>query len=384
MKTITPRLREDSAILLFEGSLKSIPFNVLLAVLLAVSLYYNHAPGFLIFTWLSAVVVISLLRWLYSHHVMKKGYQPDYINLQIYMFLFMTLITGAVWNSCYFIFTSHVNGLHEAIIILVLGGMSAGAIASLSVYIPAYCAYLLPMFLPIIVYNFWQMELDRGILASMYLLFVVMLIISAKINARLLHQTFELSDEKGRLIEELTISNQKLEQSLEEIKVMSITDSLTGLYNRRYFDGTLRNEMSRAKRNEHTINLIMIDIDNFKYINDTYGHPYGDTFLIYVANSIKKAIRRTTDTVFRLGGDEFAAILPNISQADSVELCNKIQKTFQKNNKHDNVSLSMSVVTISSSYASAVEHIISTADRALYQAKEGGKNQIISKCLPIQ
>lgn len=116
----------------------------------------------------------------------------------------------------------HISILQEFIIILVLGGMSAGAIASLSVYLPAYYAYILPMFLPVITYNYLTFELDRAMLATMFLLFVLMLVTSARINNLLLNRVFRLSREKQVLIDDL--------------HQLSITDSLTGLYNRRYFE----------------------------------------------------------------------------------------------------------------------------------------------------
>jgi len=382
MKRSAPQIHDESVALLFESSLKSIPFNVVLAVFMTASLIYNKVPVGLVGAWLAAVIFITAIRWGYSKYVISRGYNKHYIHHQLLMFLMLTICTGLIWSACYFIFRTHISGVNEAIIMLVLGGMSAGAIASLSVYLPAYCAYILPMFVPIIIYNFMSLEFDRIILAIMYLLFIAMLMITAKINSNLLHRTFELSEEKDSLIGELTVANQKLEESIEEIKVMSITDSLTGLFNRRYFDSTLRSEITRAKRNSHTLSLILIDIDNFKYLNDTFGHPYGDDFLVYVAESLKQSVRRANDTIFRLGGDEFAIILSNMTPEDSVTVCSQIQNQFKTHNKHDNVTLSMSVVSISSTHNSALENIISTADQALYQAKENGKNQIVSKQLP--
>lgn len=355
MKDKGPLLNQQSAALLFEGSLKSIPFNVILAATIAVNLFFNKAPTWLILAWFVAILFVSCLRLVFSKHVICQKYQPEKINRNLYLFLFLTLLTGSMWSGCFFIFDPYVNGVHESVIILILGGMAAGAIASLSVYLPAYYAYLLPMFLPLIVFNLWRMEPERTILAIVYTLFVIMLMMSAKINSKLLHKTFELSKEKDHLIGKLTLTNEKLEKSVEEVRILSITDSLTGLYNRRFFDNSLRNEIARAKRNQQNIHLIMIDIDNFKYINDTYGHPYGDTFLVFVAETIKASLRRTTDVVFRIGGDEFAAILTNVDHEVSVHLCQKIQSDFQAKNKHENISLSMSIVNISSSYASAVE-----------------------------
>jgi len=302
--------------------------------------------------------------------------------------MLFTALTGLIWGGCYFIFLEQGNQMQELIIILVLGGMAAGALASLSVYLPAYYVYILPMFMPLIIYNFSLLDLDRIIMASMFCLFILMLIVSARLNYGLMLQNFKLEKEKDWLIKKLSVtnsdledSNEKLLHSIEEVRTISITDALTGLYNRRHFNTILNLELERAKRNQHRLNLVLIDIDNFKYVNDTFGHPYGDEFLINIANCLKNCLRRSNDILFRIGGDEFAAILTYISLEEATYICNELQQQFKKDNEHDKVSLSIGIISIAPDYKTDIKQIIARADEALYQAKRKGKNQVAFICL---
>lgn len=235
------------------------------------------------------------------------------------------------------------------------------------------------MFLPVIIYNYYLLIADRVILATMFLLFIIMLMIVAKLNKDLVNKSFILAEQQKLLIDKL--------------EVISITDSLTGLYNRRHFVTILQKEFDRAKRNKYPLNLVSIDIDNFKLVNDNLGHPYGDKFLIYTAELLKKTFRRSNDTVFRLGGDEFASIIANQSMQDVEFLCKMIREEFKKigqacdpivSNNHaifEKVTLSIGIAHISFNYLSDIESVSLAADQALYQAKKQGKNKIISSDL---
>jgi diguanylate cyclase (GGDEF)-like protein len=231
------------------------------------------------------------------------------------------------------------------------------------------------MLIPVIVYNYALLDLDRTILATMFLIFIAMLIISAKINNKLLNQNFRLFNEKELLISEL--------------KVMTITDSLTGLYNRRYFDTLFPQEFNRARRNQYFLSLVSIDADNFKLINDNLGHPFGDKVLISIADLLKKIFRRSNDILFRLGGDEFAIIIANQPIKDTISICQAIKNPFKTENNYgsneqllmSHVTLSIGIVYIHFESSASIEYAITAADKALYQAKKNGKNQIVVKKL---
>lgn len=367
-------------LLLVEGALRSIPFNAAIALLLGLDFLYNKVPASLIALWLLAIISLVFIRWICCHLLIKSEYFRLKYRSSFTIFYVLTFLMGITWGGSYFIFLPYFNNTNEAVFIVVLGGLAAGALVSMSMCLPAYYAYVIPMFLPIIIYNFYLAEFDKIILAIMYLLFVLMVFLTAKVNARLLSVTSKLNKEKDTLINQLMESNLKLEQSIKEARTLSITDALTGLFNRRYFDMVLSKELNRAKRGNYTVNLVFMDIDNFKYINDNFGHPCGDEFLIYVADALKSSIRRAGDFIFRLGGDEFAAILPMPAE-EVVCFCSMVQERFNGQSKYKNVTLSMGIVSMLSSQISDYEFIIHAADHVLYQAKKSGKNTIATKVL---
>ncbi|QMT59831.1 GGDEF domain-containing protein [Legionella sp. PC997] len=358
----TFRLQNECFLLLLESSLKTIPFNVFLSSLIAGYLLYRNAPIMPVALWFLAMFFLNSWRWVNSR---KNIINRDYIakkRATKNWFLVLTFFTGSLWGSCYILFYPYFVDMHQIVITLVLGGMASGALASLSVYLPAYYAYLLPMFLPLIAYNYWLGDLDRIILATMFTLFVIMLIITAQFPSKLLQETIQLNKEK--------------DEAMREVQRVSITDALTGLYNRRYFDERLSEEFKKAKKNRHSINLVLIDVDDFKLINDNYGHPSGDLFLKQLATAIKNSAQRDKHSAFRIGGDEFAAILTDTSLDDAILLCNNLQKKFKKQAKRNETTISIGIVSISPFFANDVDDVISVADKTLYEAKKAGKNQV--------
>lgn len=358
------QLQQECFLLLLESSLKAIPFNILISTVIFGYLLYRHAPAPLVAVWYLTLILLSVLRWITTKKSIINQYYIVRKEATKRHFLVLTFLSGALWGGCYILFYPYFSAFHQNVITLVLGGMASGALASLSIYPPAYYSYLLPMFLPLITYNFWLGGADRNILATMFVFFVVMLVITAKFPSQLIQETIKLDKEK--------------DEALQEIQRVSITDSLTGLYNRRYFDERLNEEFRRAKRNNHHLNLVLIDVDDFKFINDNYGHPSGDLVLKQLAVAIQNSAQRAQDSSFRIGGDEFAAILTNISLDDAISLCNKLQNKFKKQLAVGKTTISIGIVSISPLFANNVDEVISAADKILYEAKRAGKNQVRS------
>jgi diguanylate cyclase (GGDEF)-like protein len=167
----------------------------------------------------------------------------------------------------------------------------------------------------------------------------------------------------------------------QETKRLSITDSLTGLYNRRYFYKHLDIEFARSKRYGNAFSVMLFDIDNFKNINDTFGHQAGDIVLQRLAG-ILKSVSRETDVVVRYGGEEFIVLLPSTSEEEAIALAERIKNTVEKtvinvnNFENVNITLSGGIASFPIS-ASDTKTLLSAADSALYSAKGSGRNKII-------
>jgi diguanylate cyclase (GGDEF)-like protein len=180
---------------------------------------------------------------------------------------------------------------------------------------------------------------------------------SCGIIARQLAATFKASDLHAQVFE------------------LSLTDALTGIYNRRYFDLFLSNEVERSRRFEHDLTIIMIDIDYFKIYNDSFGHPAGDRALQSVVMCLQKG-RRRADVLTRIGGEEFALILPETGLTGALEAVERIRSAMTvSSDLKQPLTLSMGISTLHGNKIKA-DLLIQQADLALYEAKRTGRNQI--------
>lgn len=161
-------------------------------------------------------------------------------------------------------------------------------------------------------------------------------------------------------------------------KYMSLTDPLTGLYNRRHFDNCLEREFLRSKRYGGTFSVAIIDIDFFKKVNDTYGHLCGDFVLREVAYLLIENFRKT-DMVFRYGGEEFVVILTETDLAGAEISMERLRKRIEDNDFMFNSQLLKLTVSCGISINGNLEFasdVIDNADKALYRAKQNGRNRI--------
>jgi diguanylate cyclase (GGDEF)-like protein len=166
----------------------------------------------------------------------------------------------------------------------------------------------------------------------------------------------------------------------EEIYRLTTIDGLTQVFNKRYFIETLEREIGRAQRYRRDLSLIMFDIDNFKHINDTYGHLAGDYVLKQLAAVIKARIRRE-DILSRYGGEEFAIILPEIDAYNSLQFAEKIRRLIEKamfrfEDTDIPVTISIGVASIKVDLEDPND-FIRIADTNLYEAKAQGKNRVV-------
>ncbi len=165
------------------------------------------------------------------------------------------------------------------------------------------------------------------------------------------------------------------------LKTLAITDGLTGLYIHRYFSIRLQNEFDRASRYNLYFSLVIMDIDHFKSINDTYGHEQGNVVLKNIAKILQEQSRKT-DFVARYGGEEFCAVLTHTNLAGAIYYAERVRQAVEafafpaKSGKPLKVAISLGVVNYPKFKASKVEELIEAADKALYQAKESGRNRV--------
>ena len=176
----------------------------------------------------------------------------------------------------------------------------------------------------------------------------------------------------------LALANLRLRETLRS---QAIRDPLTGLYNRRYMEGSLEREVRRAERNQRSIGIIMIDLDHFKKLNDTLGHDAGDTVLREVGAFLQTHIRGE-DIACRYGGEEFTLILPEVTLEVTRERAEQLRTEFKQLDLRHRYQ-SFGIITLSLGVAVFPQHgstapaVMRAADSALYRAKETGRDRVV-------
>ena len=175
----------------------------------------------------------------------------------------------------------------------------------------------------------------------------------------------------------------KNKEFIKKIEELSITDGMTNLYNRRYFDNIFDKQHRIQQRANQNLIFIIMDIDHFKQYNDTYGHQSGDNTLIAVANNLQKSLHRADDMVFRLGGEEFGVLCNNMDKEKALAFANKLRTDIEdlkiehtQNSVSKYVTISMGLIVVEPYITCEMSNIYKCADEALYYAKKNGRNQV--------
>jgi diguanylate cyclase (GGDEF)-like protein len=211
-------------------------------------------------------------------------------------------------------------------------------------------------------------------------------------NIRAIAQT---DDEIGKLAKNFNIMvdtlqdhiqnlDKKVQEKTDALKSLAVTDPLTKLYNRRYFAEISTELFELAKRENQPLSLMMIDIDKFKNINDTYGHQIGDVVIEKLASVMSK-MKRESDIACRYGGEEFILLLPKTSKDGATKLADRIRETIEytkvlthDSNKEVSFTISVGVSEVDFEKDTNIEAVIKRADDAMYKAKKTGRNRVCS------
>lgn len=167
----------------------------------------------------------------------------------------------------------------------------------------------------------------------------------------------------------------------EQAKKVAVTDALTGIANRSSMEMALTNEFERSKRYDAPLAVIFLDIDNFKVVNDTYGHQKGDEVLVAVASLLQKFCR-TNDVAARYGGEEFLMLLPHSNAQGAFKIAERVREevmkmTFFWKESPFSVTISCGVAELNKDFMGNAEQLVAAGDRALYDAKNGGRNKSV-------
>jgi len=202
------------------------------------------------------------------------------------------------------------------------------------------------------------------------------------------HNHLQLHKLNGELLDALRALQEKIDelnQSKRALKELSITDEMTKLYNRRYFNEVFKKEFNRAKRENKSISFLMLDVDHFKLYNDVYGHQKGDNVLSKIGGVLNSFSKRAGDFAFRLGGEEFGIIFHENGAKQALKFANNLLKAVENlkiphanNSASKFVTVSIGLVYKNIDKTTTVVTIYKEADDSLYEAKKSGRNRVVN------
>ncbi len=193
-------------------------------------------------------------------------------------------------------------------------------------------------------------------------------------------RNYELESYRVELTEQLELQNRRLLEVNEKLSQLSIRDEVTGLYNHRYFQERLVEEFTRGLRYGHPVSFILLDLDQFRQINEDFGHAVGDEVLREVAALLVKE-SRLSDLISRFGGEEFAILLPHVDYKGALEVAERLREvfaehTFLRGPHQALVTVSIGVSAFPEDHVKHGSELVDLADQALFRAKAGGRNRV--------
>ncbi|RAP36231.1 hypothetical protein B1207_08765 [Legionella quinlivanii] len=377
MDLMAKKVKEKLMEHLFDNTAKAIAFTLILALLIIFYLSYQGIPLTQTGLWLGILCAVLILRLIIAILAIKS---PRRRQFYYWSLVITGFLLGAMLGHFFWSFYWDMSISQRMILLLFFAGLATGSTISMAASPLSYAAFVLPTFLPIIFRFLMDSHDDSRLVAIVLIIFLSYLGVIFNANKKMLRKNIILLAHESEL-------NSQLEQFNQKLSIVSITDELTQLANRRYFQERLIADWIRAKRASLPLTLMIIDIDYFKECNDNYGHLYGDECLKEIAKALTEVVKRQTDLAARYGGDEMVVILYNTSLNDSEQFAMRLKESIDSLNIKNEYSPISNRLTVSIGVANTIpaidddyESLFTRADKALYEAKLNGRNCIaISK-----
>lgn len=340
------------------------------ACIVFIALFDIHKNNFLLWNWTAFFVLVTLVR-LFAAAIYKTVKHPEnHLALWRNTYIVGSLLGGITWGLAALFLLPPASDIQQTLLILMIAGVTAGAVP-LSAAIPAAAiAFLLSSLVPLIVSiaflnNPAFLLFDAAIL--LYLVYTVVLTIK---TYKLIKSSIVLQFENNELLNKLELTNIKLEYAATH-------DPLTSVANRTLFKATFEKAIENAKTNNQLLALFYIDLDHFKLANDTFGHQAGDHVLKVLFERLTQYLRKK-DIIGRLGGDELAILIENVDSKKEIKaiakrVCQLMDYPIQLGNLTLNISASMGI-SIFPTDGQDPETLMRAADKGMYFAKERGGN----------
>lgn len=326
--------------------------------------------------WMTFMGMVTLSRVLVSRKVISSN--DDLTNLVRFRNYRIVLASfyGAGWGVIMFLLDTGQLDFSLVLRFCTLIAILAVSMNIMSVVFPVYLGMIATPILILAVFILYRLpyasQQGKFTLIIAELTFALVLILTARSTARLHRDAFLQGFERDTALD----ASNALRQQLEDL---ALHDGLTNVFNRRYLVEELERNVNTLKRHKIGFSIILIDLDHFKSVNDTYGHPIGDRVLIGLTRLVTNQLREI-DVFGRWGGEEFLCILPNTNYEDAMACAERLRDGLEKTrlvSEHPELAVTASFGLVICQDHEGVEDVMQRVDEALYKAKSGGRNRVI-------
>ena len=355
-------VQADKLQLLYRQSFPAIFFSLFSSALLMVILWPVQDHHTLL-AWFGFILVTSIARlFLFVRYRKAAPQGQDVLSWENPYFITLTL-SSLTWGvGCLLIMPSD-SFVHQAVIFYFLIGMSGGAISVYSAHRVMTLTTVAAVLLPATGYFLLSGEFVFVGMAIAAVAFFISAIRATRVLGLAMHQNFLMTHQ-------LEISNENAER-------LARIDELTGLYNRRAFYEHGKVLANNCQRNKDELAMILMDVDNFKMINDKYGHAAGDTVLREIGKILLKRLRKS-DVFARIGGEEFGMLLPLTTVNKAVQLAEELRQVIEATTiTFEDEKFSVTASFGVTSDVSDIDTLVRQADMAMYRSKESGRNAVM-------
>ncbi len=358
---------------LYTRGIRTLYSSLTVAVICALILW-PRLPHTWIGSWLALQIIVSLSRLNLIARFRRQAQQSSFMaSYREKIYGVGCLLGGLTWGSLAIFLPWLAPGM-QSIIAIVIAGVAAGSVITNLPSLLCSALFLAATTLPLSLILLWIPTQGHIILSLLILLFLLMLLGFSRTMRNVLLDSLRLAQDKSMLAADLQAKSHELALQRDEFSRLSLTDPLTGLDNRRALITRLERALARAKRHQEILVLGILDLDDFKPINDRYGHAVGDACLKEIANRLQQ-VMRSTDSAARLGGDEFVILLEGLTHTEALSTAlERMRKRIEMPMEIDGISLRVEASLGLAVYPQhesdpSPDTLLRIADHALYAAK---------------
>ncbi len=335
--------------------------------LVYMSIFVEFVPLRILLIWFFFQVLLAVSRYQNAKTLDKfiESNNEEKIKRHVIYFIILNIFQASMWTIASIFSIIYAPSPFEIVVFMMIVGIITAAVLSMSSMFYGFLVFFFCMIIPQTMIMIYYAERQHIALAIFTLIYIPTIILLSK----------SLYNSQLSAIK----NNDALNLSVHKLHILSTIDSLTNIYNRRYFFEMAQNLISIALREQKVVSLLMLDIDFFKDINDEHGHQAGDFILVSLSKEVK-SIMRESDIFGRVGGEEFAVLLHNTAHDGAQVIAEKIRKTIENKTFLYNgtpIKLTVSIgISVLDESSKSVEILYKKADKRLYQAKREGRNRV--------